>query len=279
MSDIGQLSRMARALRESRTGQHAHPNASRTVILTEAANKRRRRRIGVAWLVPLAAVLVISTAVAGVGPARRVAWKQYLERLVGGDRSAPIAAAANHAAVPAAPLAEPGLPEDGAPMLASDRAPAEVKEPTETNAAEIRPAAPRPARVAKVAKRAESQEATKPTASSDEPVNRPAPSAPAVQPDDDGLLYARAHEAHFVQRNASAALTAWDAYLAARPEGRFALEAKYNRALCLVRLARLDEAKAALEPFRDGRFGSYRQVEAKRLLDALSQRQSPSALR
>jgi TolA-binding protein len=82
-------------------------------------------------------------------------------------------------------------------------------------------------------------------------------------------LYTVAHRAHFVDRDAAAALTAWDAYLAAYPDGRFAPEARYNRALTLVRLGRIDEARVALEPFADGRNHGYRQTEARRLLDAL----------
>ncbi len=271
MSDIDQLSQMARALRDSRTGQHESPESSRAVILTDVATKRRRRRIGVVWLVPLAAVLVLSTAVAAVGPARRVSWKRYLERLAGGDdERAPVAAAQNYVTTPASRPVEPPPPEDAAPTT-TEPEPAMMKDPTQAKVSEVRAAARRPARIEKVAKGAITQpeEAPKSAETSEEPAKGPAPS---VLPDEDGLLYARAHEAHFVQRNAAAALTAWDAYLAARPEGRFALEARYNRALCLVRLARLDEAKAALEPFRDGRFGSYRRVEATRLLDALNRR-------
>jgi hypothetical protein len=271
MSDIDKLSQMARALRESRTGRHANPGSSRAVILTEAASKKRRRRLGVVWLVPLAAVLVISTAVAGVGPAGRFVWKRYLARIVGADRNAEVVAAASGSTVPASVVAAP--PDEPAPLAASEPEPVQVKGPAEANVPRVRAASPRAARAAKVAKRAvaEPAEESKPGPTA-EPAAAHAPSAPAIREDEDGRLYARAHEAHFVERNPSAALTAWDDYLAARPDGRFALEARYNRALCLVRLERLDEAKAALEPFRQGRFGSYRQVEATRLLDALNHR-------
>lgn len=50
--------------------------------------------------------------------------------------------------------------------------------------------------------------------------------------------------------------------------GRFASEASYNRALCLVRLGRHAEAKRALEPFASGTMG-YRQSEARQLLQEL----------
>jgi hypothetical protein len=85
-------------------------------------------------------------------------------------------------------------------------------------------------------------------------------------------LYATAHRAHFVDHDPSRALASWDAYLAAYPHGRFALEAQYNRALSLVRLGRTGDARAALVPFADGTIGGYRQREARELIDALDHR-------
>jgi hypothetical protein len=82
-------------------------------------------------------------------------------------------------------------------------------------------------------------------------------------------LYTAAHRAHFSDRSWGAALAAWDRYLAAAPRGRFALEARYNRALCLVRLGRAGEARAALESFASGRFGAYRRDEARAILQAM----------
>jgi hypothetical protein len=91
-------------------------------------------------------------------------------------------------------------------------------------------------------------------------------------PDED-RLYREAHHAHFVERNPARALAAWDAYLRAQKSGRFATEATYNRALTLLRLGRTAEARKALEPFAQGRFGTYRKEEARKLLDALLQRE------
>lgn len=85
---------------------------------------------------------------------------------------------------------------------------------------------------------------------------------------EDGL-YREAHEAHFTKKDPQTALVAWDAYLAKYPNGRFAPEAKYNRALSLVRLGRNDEAKEALRPFAEGKYGGYRQRDAEKLLGAL----------
>jgi hypothetical protein len=72
----------------------------------------------------------------------------------------------------------------------------------------------------------------------------------------------------------SAALAAWDAYLDAAPAGRFALEARYNRALCLSRLGRRSEAITELAPYAKGAHGNYRQHEAEQLIAALS-REAP----
>jgi len=56
--------------------------------------------------------------------------------------------------------------------------------------------------------------------------------------------------------------------LRSAPNGRFATEARYNRAICLLRLGRDGEARQALEPFASGKMG-YRQNEARQLLDEL----------
>jgi hypothetical protein len=97
--------------------------------------------------------------------------------------------------------------------------------------------------------------------------------ASAPESDPDLALYRDAHRAHFVQRDARAALAAWDRYLAAHPRGSFALEARYNRALCLVRLGRHEAARQALTPFAAGQVGGgYRRSEASALLEALDGR-------
>jgi hypothetical protein len=96
----------------------------------------------------------------------------------------------------------------------------------------------------------------------------PAPSAPDPTHD----LYRAAHRAHFVDQNPAAALPAWDEYLRAAPNGRFAIEARYNRALCLARLGRNAEAREALAPFAAGQFGGYRQREAAELSAAMGEK-------
>jgi hypothetical protein len=102
------------------------------------------------------------------------------------------------------------------------------------------------------------------------PPRRAEPTAPPVEPVE--VLYRKAHELHFHGGDPAAALAAWNAYLAAEPDGRFSVEARYNRALVLVRLARYAEARAALAPFARGEVGppGYRQAEAEQLVERLA---------
>jgi hypothetical protein len=93
------------------------------------------------------------------------------------------------------------------------------------------------------------------------------PPAPPVE-----ALYRRAHQLHFHGSDPAAAVAAWDAYLAAEPDGLFAVEARYNRALLLVRLGRYAEARAALVPFARGEVvpEGYRQAEAEQIVERLA---------
>lgn len=82
--------------------------------------------------------------------------------------------------------------------------------------------------------------------------------------------YEKAHRAHFDEHNASSALALWDDYLKKFPATRWEPEARYNRALCLIRLKRIQEARQALAPFARGDYGGYRRREASALLAALA---------
>lgn len=113
-----------------------------------------------------------------------------------------------------------------------------------------------------------------PAPPSSDPPSPPASSsaraaAPAAPSPDEIALYETAHRIHFVDRNPTAALAAWDTYLRAAPRGRFAVEAQYNRALCLVRVGRTAEAEKVLLGFARGAYGGYRRTEAQNLLDAM----------
>ena len=101
---------------------------------------------------------------------------------------------------------------------------------------------------------------------------RVAPLAPPARPAPIEQLYRRAHELHFHGGDAATALAAWDAYLAAEPDGRFSVEARYNRAILLIRLGRYAAARAALAPFARGEVepAGYRRTEAGQLVERLA---------
>lgn len=102
----------------------------------------------------------------------------------------------------------------------------------------------------------------------EKPVLAPAPSS-AIDPTHH--LYRAAHHAHFVEQDCRRAEKAWSTYLNRAPNGRFAPEARYNRAICMIRLGEHEAARAALTPFARGEYGSYRQREAQALIEALEQ--------
>ncbi len=101
-------------------------------------------------------------------------------------------------------------------------------------------------------------------------VDKPRPAPRAVTPTE--LRYRKAHDLHFRGTDPAAALTAWDAYLAAESSGRFAIEARYNRGLLLARLGRYVEARAALAPYSAGEINNgYRRTEARAIIERLDQ--------
>jgi hypothetical protein len=96
---------------------------------------------------------------------------------------------------------------------------------------------------------------------------RAAPFEKVRRDDGETRTYGQAHAAHFVADAPAEALDLWDAYLRRYPGGTFAPEARFNRALCLLRLGRRDDARAELRPFAAGELGGYRQREAATLID------------
>jgi outer membrane biosynthesis protein TonB len=271
------LREAAHALREASDDSPARPDETRARILRSLQAQRARRLTAIRFLVPLAAVFIGSVAWASATHRMPDAWYEVAQQLGLAREDAP-------PAPPAPPLAPaaPRAPEAETPEPPKAETPAnEIVAPGPQAIAEAPKAAPNPPSPPPPADRQEASApaaATAPATKADEaPAAEPAAAepaaaqAPAPAPVDPHAhaLYQAAHRAHFAERNPSAALTAWDAYLAAAPRGRFAVEAHYNRALCLVRLGRTDEAKRALEPFARGSFGGYRQAEAQKLLDAM----------
>jgi len=234
------LSEATRALREAESVSEFEARATRARVMTGLHQTRVRRRTRLAFLLPIAASFVaVSAWGAASGKAQLVL--DRLERLVGVKVETPSTASATPKRL-AAPSALPvAAPERAARAL--------------THEPEPRPAPPVPAHLAAPARA---------TAGPSASVKRAEPADPAL------ALYRVAHTAHFVDHDPQRALAAWDAYLGAAPNGEFAPEARYNRALSLVRLGRNQEAKSALEPFANGAYGGYRKAEASALLERIA---------
>ena len=231
------LAEATRALRETEPVNEFEARATRTRVLTGLHQTRVRRRTRLAFLLPIAASFVaVSAWGAASGQARRVL--DRLEQLVGITASTSSSARTS----PARPA------KSLAPALRS----------------------PEPALLAP-SQQAESAPVTAITEAAPSSARASASSAPshAEPPDPTLALYRSAHAAHFVAHDPARALAAWDVYLSAAPNGGFAPEARYNRALSLVRLGRTTEARAALEPFARGAYGGYRKAEASALLERL----------
>ncbi len=226
-----ELVSLARALRETTTGKAPKPDATRAALLRRAPQRANRA----VWLMAAAALLMLISVPS--------AWALYTGYFTPqSERAEP----QNPIAVEAlrAPRVVPATPEP--PTSEMPTAPVELPS-VEVPAHEV-----------------PTHEVSTPPAT-----DRRAPSR--VRPVDaaERATYETAHALHFEARDASGALSAWDAYLARYPAGRFAPEAHYNRALTLVRLGRREEALDALIPFENGAFGAYRQHEASELRAAL----------
>ena len=155
------------------------------------------------------------------------------------------AAGEAHATPPSVTSAEPDVSRD-ASKLARDEADTKAVPPQST----------RPSARARAI-------AAAPTQASDASESSEAPIAQRDR------LYREAHELHFVIRDYAAALSAWDQYLQFASDAPLAVEARYNRALCLVRLGSYREAREALGAIARGEQGAYRQREARALLSRL----------
>jgi tetratricopeptide (TPR) repeat protein len=94
----------------------------------------------------------------------------------------------------------------------------------------------------------------------------PAPSATAL-PSREVQAFRTAYALQLRLRDPLRALAAWDALLQREPSASLAMEARFNRALCLVQLGRRDAARQALASFATGReTNEYRRREALALL-------------
>jgi len=247
------LDRATRALREESRVEPRDLEATRARLLADVRRTRRQRSRVIQWAIPIAAVLAIGTAYAAATGKLRT-WVMT-NRPAAVSSSAPLASAAAPrptvvATVASASVEEPAMaPSIAAPSIAAPSIVASASAPPVVASA--------PPSAAPTVVVAPTIVVALSTSASD------AMSA-------DLAAYRRAHTLHFVEKRWDAALDAWNAYLTVNPKGTFALEARYNKAICLVKLGRKAEARVALTPFADGLVGGgYRQTEAKSLLDAL----------
>lgn len=208
---------------------------TRARVMASLHQGKVKRRTRLAFVLPLAACLAAGTAW-GAATGRLPAMFHAISQAVSYSAKAP----------------EPKPVAHAAPAIA---APA----PVITDAAPAEPAAPEPSKPEPATPKVEVVASARPA---------PSASSSASFQDTDGDLYRLAHEAHFSAHDYARALLGWDAYLRAAPGGRLATEARYNRAICLLRLGRDGEARVALEPFASGKMG-YRQNEARQLLSEL----------
>jgi hypothetical protein len=244
------LKRATEALREESSAAYPRSAATRARLL-DSAEKRYagRRRWLLRWSLAIASLFVVGTALARVAeywPALRevislhslVAPKSSRSRKPEHTRAPAVSP------TPQQPPAEPAAP----PPSSAPQPPA---------APSALPSAAPPPRPAP--RRAHPTPAPAPP--------QPAAAGPARSAELE--LFRRALALHVAHD--PAALAAWDAYLRIAERGVLVPEASYNRALCLIRLGRNAEARAALAAFARGDFGAYRRSEAEALLRALPQ--------
>ena len=227
------------ALRESTEADEGGARFTRARVMASLHQGRVRRRTRMALLLPIAATLAAASAWGVGSESGRAVVRQVGETLgLLEVRQAPV--------------------EEATAKKAPSRSPARRPAPAVAATPPVAPAPPEPPAPAP-----ESEVSARPAA----------PSAAAVNAAEERELglYRAAHRAHFVDKDWGAALAGWSEYLSKVPSGRFTLEARYNRALCLVQLGRKSEARSALEPFARGAFGAYRQREASELLLALGE--------
>jgi hypothetical protein len=248
------LDRAARALREETEVQAEGNQFARARVLASLHQARVRRHKRFVFFAPFGLVFAAASAW-GMATGRAPELARQVAAALGLMEQPATKAAARAPAAPPEP-AEARTPEPAA----NEPGPSEPEPPAEPEPAQPALAEPVAPRVS-----------ARPHPKKSEAAKRARPTDDLPPLDDPGHeLYRAAHRAHFVERDAARALQGWDRYLAQARGGRFALEARYNRALCLIRLKRNGEATSALEPFARGDFGTYRQDEATRLLQALA---------
>lgn len=235
------LSKMTRALSEEHDGATAVPGATRARVVRTLAERKPRRRKWRAVGIPALALFGGSTAWAAATGHLPKAVERVVSVFIGEAEEGETASVAPPAKKPGKWTAPPAPVE-------------EAVAPSEEQVAET----PAPARVPSSANPAPS-------------VKNSAKKTAELPAEDhtDLLTYQAAHRAHFQRGDCTSAVAGYRKYLSEQPGGTFALEAKYNLGVCLIRMGKAAEAKRLLQPFADGTYGNYRQQKSQELIDAL----------
>lgn len=258
------LDRSVQAYRAEYRGSTLDTRAIRRDILVRAGARRRKKLALTGVALPVAATFFVSAAVA----ASHAGFPRFedVERWFGVDRIDASAQLPTPERLPGAPPERQVAPP---PITVPELA---VEAPSEPP--RIPEPAPAPSGVPLARKSRplpESQERRSDAVATVEPSPRASVTVADTRPNllaQDLAAYQRAHRLHFHGGDPAAALDAWNGYLAHYPAGTFAPEARFNRAVCLLRLGRRTEARQILTPIAESRF-AYGRERARALLTAM----------
>jgi hypothetical protein len=277
------LFRFIGAYRAENPGTALDSGAVRRRMLARLGARQRRKLVVLRFALPVAAAFLGSMALAATrGSVPRF---EDVREWFGVPLAPPVEAAAAERRAAPSPRAEAEAPLHAAPSARSEPPLAVREPPVERNPAPVVETRPRrietraPVRLETRRELAPSdarhvllpREARRPPA--------PKTQAPPVGEADiiearrralsaDLADYQRAHSLHFHGSDPAVALNAWDTYLTTHPSGTFAPEARFNRAVCLLRLGRRTEAKGVLVPIAGSAFG-YGRERARAILTAM----------
>lgn len=276
MTESDVLTRAARALREAHTGEREGSGFTRARIMNTLHRERRRRTLRWAIFSPLASVLLVGSAWAQSSGKWPVIWQAVTSVFVATPAPPPGPTSQRSAPREKARPARDELPPGRLDTLDAGRddAPREpATEPADdaevgAAPAEVLPRPLEPARPRRTRERRPAPRSLEPEPRAPAPEPRPEPG-----PDRELGRFRAAHDLHF-NGQARDAIEAYARYLREFPDGRFVPEARYAMALDQIKLGNEAAAREALEPFAEGRYGTYRRREARKLLDALAKKKA-----